>query len=105
MTEPCAVIDQATSVLHEILERPRLYRIRPPGLEPIAMMPEPLEPIVCIPRIILGSAGRERFTILGQRGGGERVEDKAVVLQERLDKRATRLLQTDSNLPSGKASA
>jgi hypothetical protein len=26
-------------------------------------------------------------------------------LQERLDKGATRLLQTDSNLPSGKASA
>jgi hypothetical protein len=90
--DPCAVIDQATAGLHEIVAHPRLGSIRPPGLEPISMMHEQIEPIVGIPRLSLGSAGRERFTRLGQRGGVERGEDKEVVCQERLAQWATRRL-------------
>src|SRR6266511_78406 len=105
MAEPGAVIHQATSVLHEILERSCLGIIWPPGLEPVSMLDEQFEQIVRIPRIILGSAGRERFTVLGQRGRVNGVEDQKVVFQERIDEWTTRLLQTDGNRLSGKAGA
>jgi hypothetical protein len=69
------------------------------------MMEEQLEQIVSILRVIFGPAGRERFTVLGQRGRVDRVEDQKVILQERVDQWTTRLLQTDRNLLSGKAGA
>jgi hypothetical protein len=98
-------MDQATSVLHEILARPYLGMIWPPGLEPVPMLDEPFEPRVRIPRIILGSAGRERFTVLGQRGRVNGVEDQKVVFPERIDEWTTRRLQTDGNRPAAKADA
>src|SRR5918996_445169 len=105
ITDSGAVIDQTPSMLDQILERSRLGMIWPPGPEPVPMVEEQLEYIVCIPRIIFGPAGRERFPVLGQRGGVDRVEDQKVVLQERVDQRTTRLLQTDRNWLSGKAGA
>jgi hypothetical protein len=103
--EPGAVVDQATSVLHEIWARSCLGMIWPPGLEPVPMWDEPVEPIVRIPRIILGAAGREGFTVLGQRGRVTWVEDPKVVVQERVEAWATRRLQTDGNRPSAQADA
>jgi hypothetical protein len=52
-------------VLYEILERPCLGIIWPPGLEPIPMMEEQIKQIGRILRIIFGAAGRERFPVLG----------------------------------------
>src|SRR4030095_11513345 len=45
MAEPGAVIDQATSVLHEIWARPCLGMIWPPGLEPVPLLAAPCEPV------------------------------------------------------------
>src|SRR4029450_6010893 len=105
LTDPCAVIDQATSVLHQILQRPCLGIIWLPSLEPVPMMAEQLKQIVRILRIIFGPAGRECLTVLGQRGGVDRVEDQKVVLQERIDQWPARLLQADSDLLAGKTGA
>ena len=80
MTDAGAVMDQTPSGLDQIWARARLGMIGPPGLEPVPMVAEPLESIVCLLRIICGPAGRERFPVLGQRGGVERVEDQQVVL-------------------------
>ena len=66
---PCAVIDETPSVLDEILERPGLDIIWPPDLKPLPMMEEQSKQIGCIPRIIFGPAGRERFPVLGQGAG------------------------------------
>jgi hypothetical protein len=57
MAEPGAVMDQAASVLHERWARAGLGMLWPPGLEPVPRLDEPCEPIVCLLRIILGSAG------------------------------------------------
>src|SRR5262245_61496615 len=105
ITESGAVIDQTPSMLAQIWERARLGIIWPPGLEPIPMVEEQCESIVCILRIIFGPAGRERFPVRGPRGGVDRGEDQKVILQERVAQRTTRLLQTDSNWLSGKAAA
>jgi hypothetical protein len=105
IAEPGVVIDQAASILHERWERSGLGMIWPPGLEPVPMVDEPCEPIVRSPRSILGSAGREGFTVLGQRGRVNRVEAPKVVLQERVDAWATRRLQTDGNRSSAKSDA
>ena len=105
MAEPGAVMDQATSVRHEIWERSCLGMIWPPGLEPVPLRDEPCEPRVRLPRSILGSAGRERFTVRGQRGRVHGVEDHKVVCQERIDAWPTRRLQTDGKRPAAKAAA
>ena len=105
MAEPCAVMAQAPSVLHQIVQRPCLGMLWPPGLEPVPMLEEQLEQIVRILRIIFGPARRERLTVRGERGGVDRVEHKKVVLQERLDQWTTRLLQADRDLLAGKAGA
>jgi hypothetical protein len=105
MTDAGAVMDQTPSRLDQIWARARLGMIGPPGLEPVPMVAEPLESIVCLLRIICGPAGRERFPVLGQRGGVERVEDQQVVRQERVEQRTTRWLQTDSHGWSGTAGA
>jgi hypothetical protein len=105
MAEPGAVMDQATSVLHEILARPCLGMIWPPGLEPVPMLDAPCEPRGRSPRSILGAAGRARVTVRGQRGRVNGVEDQNVVVQERLDEWTTRLLQTDGHRPAATAEA
>jgi hypothetical protein len=105
MAEPGAVMDQATSMFHQIWQCSCLGIVWPPRLEMIPMMEEPLEQRVCIARIIFGPAGRERLPVLGSCGRVDRVEHKKVIRQERIDEWTTRLLQTDSDLPSGKAGA
>jgi hypothetical protein len=105
MTDLCPVIDETASVLHQIWQRPRLGIFGSPGLQPIPMLEEQLKHILRIPRISFGPAGRERFPVRGQRGGVDRGEDQKIVLQKRREKGATRPLQADSNLLSGKASA
>jgi hypothetical protein len=98
-------MDQATSVLHELLARPCLGMIWPPGLAPVPLLDEPCEPRGRLPRSILGSAGRERCTVRGQRGRVHGVEDHNVVVQERLDAWPTRRLQTDGHRPAATAEA
>lgn len=105
MAEPGAVMDQAASVLHEIVSRSGLGLIWPPGLAPVSRLDEPVEPRVRLPRLILGSAGRERCTGLGQRGRVTGGEDQKGVLQERREEWSTRRLQTDGHRLSGTAGA
>jgi hypothetical protein len=64
-----------------------------------------LQPSIRLLRILCGPAGRERLTIRGARGGGDRGEPKTVVRQERLEQWTTRLLQADSALLAGTAGA
>ena len=105
IAEPGAILDPAASGRHEIGERSGLRVIWPPGLESVPLVDERFKQIICSPRIILGSAGRECFTVLGPRGRVKRGEDPKGVLQERIDEGAASLLPTDGNRPSAKAEA
>src|SRR5215470_18340822 len=69
------------------------------------MVEEQLEQIIRILRIIFGAAGRECFPVLSQGGGVDGVKNQKVVLQERIDQKTPRLLQTDGNGLSDKAGA
>jgi hypothetical protein len=103
--EPGAVMHQAPSMLPQLVQGACLGLVWPPRLEMIPMMEAQREPRVCIARSIFGPAGRERLPVLGEGGRGDRGEPKPVMRQERREEWPTRLLQTDSALPSGNAGA
>jgi hypothetical protein len=56
-----------------------------PGAEPITMMLQKVEQIIGIGGIIFAVGGGESLAILSQGGRIDRIEDKEVVLQERID--------------------
>src|SRR5579885_1103209 len=76
-----------------------------PRAETVAVRHQQFEQEGCISRGVFGARGRERLAVLRQRLGRDGEEYEEVVLQERVDERAARLLQADGYLLSAEAGA
>src|SRR6266536_4130443 len=80
-----AIINQTPALLDQITQRARLFIVRAPGCESLAMMLQEVEQIVGVCRIVFAQRRRKGLAILGQGRWVDGIKHEEVVLQQSVD--------------------
>ena len=93
-------VHRLAAVGHQAGQQAGFPGVGPERREPVPVFGENGQDLVGVQRIALGPAGFEGLAKPGHGGGGDRVEDQEVMLQQRVNQRAAGLLHGHGDRPA-----